>query len=67
LLFNFTLKYAIRNVQENQVSLELKGTYQLLVYIDDINLLCDSKNNKKENTETILDVGRDVSLEINAQ
>jgi hypothetical protein len=67
MLFNFALGYAIRNVQENQVRFELNGAHQLLVYADDINLLGDITNTRRENTETHLEASRDIGLEINAK
>jgi hypothetical protein len=47
--------------------LELKGTHQLLVYAVDVNLLGGSVNTTKENSRTVLEVRRDIDLEINAE
>jgi hypothetical protein len=42
-----------QKVKENQVGLELNGAHQLLVYGDDINLLGDSINAIKKNTNNL--------------
>jgi hypothetical protein len=66
LLFKFTLEYDIRKIQENEIGLKLTGTHQLLFYADDVNLLGDSVNKIKGNSETLLEASSDIRLEINA-
>jgi hypothetical protein len=58
LLFNFALEYAIRKVQDIQLGLEMNGTYQLLVYADDMNWLDDEMDTVRENRETLFVVWR---------
>jgi hypothetical protein len=48
-------------------ALELDGTHQLLVYADGVNLLGDSVSTIKENSETLLEVSRDIGPEINTE
>jgi hypothetical protein len=67
LLSKFSLDYAIKEVQENKIGLEMNGTHQILLYVDDVSLLGDSVNTIKENSETFLETSRDIGLEINAE
>jgi hypothetical protein len=49
------------------VGLKLNGTYQLLVYADDVNLLGDDTAIVKKNTETLIDASKEVGLEVNTE
>jgi hypothetical protein len=67
LTFKFDLGYAMRRVQVNQDGLKLNGTYQLLVYGDDVNILGGSVHTVKEKGETLLVGSKEIALEVNAE
>ena len=67
LLFNFALKYAIKNVQANQEYFRLNGIHQLLVYADDVNIFSGIMHTIKKNTEDIVSASKEVVLEINTE
>jgi hypothetical protein len=55
-------------VQENQGGeLKLKGTQQVLVYADDVNVLGDDIDTIEKNTKTLIDAGKEVGLEVNTE
>jgi hypothetical protein len=65
--FNFALEYVIRKVRENLVGLKLSGPHQLLAYACEINILGENIYTTKNNTETLIDVSKEVGLEINVE
>ena len=49
LLSSIAIYYSLRKVQVNQDSLKLNGTYQVLVYVDGVNILRGSEHTVKGN------------------
>jgi hypothetical protein len=66
LLFNFALGYAIRRVQVIQDGFKLKGTHQLLVYADDVNIFGGSVHTVSKNAEALVVASKETGLEVNA-
>jgi hypothetical protein len=65
-LFNFALEQDIRRVQVIQDSFKLNGTYQFLVFADDVNILGKSMHTTKINTEVLVVASKESGLEVNA-
>jgi len=66
LLFNLTLEYAIRRVQENQNGLKWNCKHQFLVYADDVNIVGGTIYTINENAEALIVASKKTGLEVNA-
>jgi hypothetical protein len=49
------------------VGLKLNGTYQLLAYVDDVNLLGVNIDTIEENNDTLINASKEVCLKINIE
>jgi hypothetical protein len=63
LFFKICFRYAIRRVQD---CLKGCGTYQLLVYADDFNILRECVHTMKENAAALLMTSKETGREVNA-
>jgi hypothetical protein len=61
------LEYASRKVHEDQIRLKLNRTYQLLIYVGNVSVLGDNIDTIKKSTESLIDFGKEFSLEIKAE
>ena len=67
LLFNLALQSAITRVHINQDGLKLNGTYQLLFYADDVNILGGSVHTLKKNTAALVLTSKEFGLEVKTE
>jgi hypothetical protein len=49
------------------MGLKLNGKHQLQAYADDVNLLSDNIDTIKKTTGTLMDISKEVGLEINVE
>ena len=45
----------------------MNGKYQLLVYVDDVNVLGENLQTIRENTEIFIKASKDIGLEVNSE
>jgi hypothetical protein len=64
LLLKLSLDYVIRRFEVNQDGLKLNGTYQVWVYADNANKLCDSVQTIKKQRSLVVD-SKETRLEVN--
>jgi archaellin len=64
LVLRFSLEYDVERVQENQKTLKLNATHQLLVYDNDVNIMGESIYTINQNTEVFLVVIEEIGLEV---
>ena len=62
LLFNSTLEYAIRKVEETRLGLDMNGTHH---YADSVNLIGDDIGTIERNAEMLLNACKDIGLAVN--
>ena len=67
MLFNLALQSAITRVHINQDGLKLNGTYQLLFYADDVNILGGSVHTLKKNTAALVLTSKEFGLEVKTE
>jgi hypothetical protein len=60
-------KFALGKCKKTKEGLEISRTHQLLVCADDVHLLDENINKVQKNTESLLDAGMEVGLQVNTE
>ena len=62
---NIALEYAIREIQETRLGLDMNVTHQLLAYADDVNILASDIRILERNADVLLNACKDIGLAVN--